>query len=75
MGAATGGMLTIREGNGPEKQVLLDVNLLRTGAVIYRPVHGDVFLRLVIFGPNGRNIGESVATYPQRISVKQKSSL
>jgi hypothetical protein len=71
LGAATGGMLTIREGNGPEKQVLLDVNLLRTGAVIYRPVHGDMFLRLVIFGPNGRNIGESVATYPQRASVSR----
>jgi hypothetical protein len=57
-------MLTIRAGNAPEKQVLLDVNVLRTGAVMYRPVNGDVFLRLVIFGPNGRNIGESVATYP-----------
>jgi hypothetical protein len=69
LGAATGGMLTIREGNAPEKQVLLDLNLLRTGAVMYRPVHGDIVLRLVIFGPNGRNIAESVATYPQRISA------
>jgi hypothetical protein len=71
LSAATGGMLTMRAGNAAEKQVLLDVNLLRTGAVIYRPVHGDVFLRLVIFGPNGRNVGESVATYPQRVSASR----
>jgi hypothetical protein len=66
--AATGGMLSIREGNA-EKQVLLDINLLRTGAVMYRPVHGDIVLRLVIFGPSGTNIGESVARYPQRMSA------
>jgi hypothetical protein len=70
--AATGGMLTIREGNAAEKQVLLDINLLRTGAVMYRPVHGDIVLRLVIFGPNGSNIGESVARYPQRISASSR---
>ena len=69
--AATGGMLTIREGNAAEKQVLLDINLLRTGAVMYRPVHGDIVLRLVIFGPNGSNIGESVARYAQRISASR----
>jgi hypothetical protein len=69
LGAATGGMLTIREGDAPEKQVLLDLNLLRTGAVMYRPVHGGIVLRLVIFGPNGRKIAESVARYPQRISA------
>jgi hypothetical protein len=69
--AATGGMLTIREGNGAEKQVLLDINLLRTGAVIYQPVHGDIILRLVIFGPNGSSIGESLARYSQRISASR----
>jgi len=69
LAAATGGMLTIRDGKGQAKQVLLDVNLLRTGAVIYQPVHGDLFLRLVIFGQNGAKIGESVATYPQRTSA------
>jgi hypothetical protein len=69
--AATGGMLTIREGNAAEKQVLLDINLLRTGAVMYRPVHGDIVLRLVIFGPNASNIGESVARYPQRTSASR----
>ncbi|MGI8962161.1 MAG: hypothetical protein ACR2IV_20865 [Bryobacteraceae bacterium] len=66
--AATGGMLTIREGNGREKQVMLDGNLLRTGAVVYRPVHGDVFLRLVIFGQEGAKMGESTSTYSQRMS-------
>lgn len=73
LAAATGAMLTIRGRNGPEKQILLDVNLLRTGAVMYGPVHGDVFLRLVIFGPNGRNLGESVARYPQRVSTTKSS--
>ena len=64
-------MLTIREGNRPEKQVLLDVALLKAGAVIYRPVQGDIFLRLVIFGPNGKKVGESVAKYPHRIAASR----
>jgi hypothetical protein len=34
-------------------------------------VHGDIVLRLVIFGPNGSNIGESVARYAQRISASR----
>jgi hypothetical protein len=67
--AATGGMLTIREGNGRERQVILDGNLLRTGSVIYRPVHGDVSLRLVIFGQEGAKMGESVSTYPPQEPV------
>jgi hypothetical protein len=68
--AATGGMLTIREGKGREKQVMVDGNLLRRGAMVYGPVHGDVFLRLVIFGQEGAKTGESTSTYrPQRTSV------
>ena len=65
--AATGGMLTIREGNGREKQVMLDGNLLRSGAMVYRPVHGDVSLRLVIFGQEGAKMGESISSYPHPI--------
>ncbi len=68
--AATGGMLTIREGKGREKQVMVDGNLLRRGAMVYGPVHGDVFLRLVIFGQEGTKMGESVSTYrPQQPSA------
>jgi hypothetical protein len=68
--AATGGMLTIREGKGREKQVMVDGNLLRRGAMVYGPVHGDVFLRLVIFGQEGAKTGESTSTYrPQPTSV------
>ncbi len=70
--AATRGILTIREEKGQERQVMLDGNLLRTGAVMYRPVHGNVFLRLVIFGQNGAKIGESVATYPSANVRNQK---
>jgi hypothetical protein len=69
LAGATGGMLTIREGNGQEKQVMLDGNLLRTGAVVYRPVHGDVSLRLVIFGQEGAKMGEAVSSYPQRMPI------
>ena len=72
LAAATGGMLTIREGNGREKQVMLDGNLLRTGSVIYRPVYGDVSLRLVLFGQDGTKMGESVASYPPRTSPEQE---
>jgi proteasome lid subunit RPN8/RPN11 len=60
---ATGGMLTVREGNRQQQQVMLDSNLLRTGSVIYRAVHGDVSIRLVLFGKDGATLGESVATY------------
>jgi hypothetical protein len=70
--AATGGMLTIRERNGREKQVMLDGNLLRTGGVIYRPVYGDVSLRLVLFGQDGTKMGESVASYPPRTFPEQE---
>lgn len=69
--AATG-MLTIREGNGREKQVMLDGNLLRTGSVIYRPVQGDVSLRLVLFRQDGTKMGESVASYPARTSRERE---
>ncbi|MFL6351058.1 MAG: hypothetical protein ACJ74Z_04295 [Bryobacteraceae bacterium] len=67
LAAATGGLLSIRDGKGREKQVMLDGNLLRTGSVIYRPVHGDVFLRLVIFGQQGAKLDESVSSYPQHM--------
>ncbi len=60
--SATGGMLTIRDGNGRNKEVMIDGNLLRAGSVIYRPLHGEVFFRLVIFGSDGTRLGESVTT-------------
>ncbi len=69
LAGATGGMLTIREGNGPERQVMLDRDLLRNGSIMYQPVHGDVFLRIVIFGQDGAHMGESVTTYAQPMSV------
>jgi hypothetical protein len=72
--AATGGMLTIREANGPEKQVVLDADLLRRGGIVYRPLHGDVFFRLAIFGQGGVNMGESVTTFPNRTSVSNSDS-
>lgn len=65
LAAATGGMLTIREGNGRERQVMLDGNLLRRGVMVYRPVHGDVSLWLVIFGQEGAKMGESISSHPQ----------
>jgi hypothetical protein len=71
---ATGGMLTIREGNGKGKDVPLDADLLRRGGIVYRPVHGDVFFRLVIFGRGGTNMGEWVTTFPERTSVNETDS-
>ena len=63
--AASGGILTIREGNEREKQVMLDANVLKNGSVVYRPVdNDDVFLRLVIFKQGGATLGESDTTYP-----------
>ncbi len=59
LAAATRGILTVRVGNAEEKQVTLDGNLLRTGAVLYRPVHGDVFLRIVVFGQGSTKLDES----------------
>lgn len=69
LGKATGGMLSIRDGNAQERPVMLDLNLLRTGAVIYQPVHDDVVFRLVIFGQNGSSLGEAVTTYVGPISA------
>jgi hypothetical protein len=65
LASATGGMLTIRERNGREKQVVVDGNLLRAGSVLYGPVHGTVLFRLVILGQNGTDLGESVTSYRQ----------
>lgn len=62
--AASGGILTIREGHEREKQAMLDANLLKNGSVVYRPVGNEVFLRLVIFKPGGATLGESETTYP-----------
>jgi hypothetical protein len=62
-------MLTIRDGKGHEKQVLLDVNLLRTGSVVYRPTGARVVFRLVVLGQNGTHLGEAVAAYPKPISA------
>lgn len=62
--SATGGMLTIRDGEGLEKQILLDMNLLTGGSVVYRPVHDHVSFGLVILGKNGAPLGKWVATYP-----------
>jgi hypothetical protein len=67
--ATVGGLLTIQEGDAQEKRVVLDVNLLRTGAVVYRPVHGDVLFRIVILGQGGTKLEESATTFPGRISA------
>jgi hypothetical protein len=72
--AATGGLLTIRERNRREKQVIVDGNLLRGGSIVYRPVHGDVFVRLVIFGQGAIRLGESTAMYPQRKSAIESNT-
>ena len=66
---AKGGMLTIREVNGPDKDVPLDTDLLRSGAILYRPVHWDVSFRLVIFGQGGTSVGEGVTTFPSSTSA------
>jgi len=54
--------------------VPLDTDLLRRGGIVYRPVHGDVFFRLVIFGRGGTNMGEWVTTFPERTSVNETDS-
>lgn len=72
LGSATGGMLTIRERNRREKQVMVDGNLLRSGSVLYGPVHGDVLFRLVIFGQDGARLGESVTNYHSGGPAKQE---
>ena len=69
---ATGGILTIRQGRAKGKEVMLDENLLRSGAVVYRPVRGDVFLRLVIFDQAGTKLGESATSFPQRMSTTRR---
>jgi hypothetical protein len=70
--ACSGGILAVREGNAPEKQFMLDGNLLRTGSMVYRPVHGDVFFRLVVLGQRGTKLGESVTTYSGWTSVIER---
>lgn len=59
---ASGGILTIREGNAKETHVMLDGDLLRTGAIVYRPVHGDIVLRLAVLGQGAAKLGESVTS-------------
>ncbi len=61
---ATGGMLTIREGNERQRDVILDGDLLRSGGVVYRPTHAEVSFKLVIFGQGGATKGESAASFP-----------
>jgi hypothetical protein len=61
---AKGGTLTIREGNAPGREVLLDGDLLRTGSVEYRPVERHVSFRLAIFGPDSGTVADSVVASP-----------
>ncbi len=68
LASATGGMLTIRQVNRREKEVLVDGNRLRAGSVLYGPVHGNASFRLVILGQNGTELGESVTNYRQQTS-------
>ncbi len=68
LAGASAGILAIRDGNEREQKVTLNEELLKAGSVVYKPLHGSVSLRLVILGPGGGELGESVAKYPQQMS-------
>jgi hypothetical protein len=61
---AKGGALTIRDGNRPGREVVLDEDLLKTGSVVYRPVEQHVSFQLAVFGPGSSKIADSVTAFP-----------
>jgi hypothetical protein len=61
---AKGGALTIREGNTPSREILLDGDLLRTGSILYRPIERDVSFQLAVFGRDSSKIADSVVAAP-----------
>jgi hypothetical protein len=58
------GTLGIREGIAPEREVLLDGDLLRNGSIVCRPANSRAAFRLSVFGPAGEKIAESAVASP-----------